>query len=192
MRKRIAFFDKETNSPGTLAAKLSTDSAQLQQLLGSEMGMALVAVLSIVGSVIIAFIFGWKLALVGVLAIMPVVLIAGYYRVHLEQAFESMNAEVFATSSQFGSEAISGFRTVTSMTMEDSIITRFDVLLKAHVKKAFKHARFSTVVFAFSDSADFLCQALCFWYFSRSLNKERPLILFLGMVVDFWSAESTR
>jgi ATP-binding cassette subfamily B (MDR/TAP) protein 1 len=163
MSKRISFFDKETNSPGTLTSRLSTDSAQLQQLLGTEMGMALVAIISIIGSIIIAFIFGWKLSLVGVLAVMPLVLVAGYYRVHLEQDFERLNALVFATSSQFGAEAISGFRTVTSLTMEETITDRFDILLRTHVKLAFSKAKFSTLVFAFSDSADFLCQALVFW-----------------------------
>jgi ATP-binding cassette subfamily B (MDR/TAP) protein 1 len=127
------------------------------------MGMAIIAILSIIGSVIISFIFGWKLSLVGVLAIMPIVLIAGYYRVHLEGSFEKMNSVVFASSSQFGAEAISGFRTVTSLTMEDTITNRFDNLLKFHVKKAIAHAKWSTIVFAFSDSADFLCQALVFW-----------------------------
>jgi ATP-binding cassette subfamily B (MDR/TAP) protein 1 len=164
MKKRVVFFDRESNSPGTLTSRLSTDSSQLMQLLGTEMGMAIVAVLSIVGSVIIAFIFGWKLSLVGVLAVMPLVLVAGYYRVHLEGDFERLNALVFATSSQFGAEAIGGFRTVTSLTMENSITDRFDVLLKTHVKLAYTKARFSTLVFAFSDSADFLCQALVFWY----------------------------
>ncbi|KAF2434890.1 leptomycin B resistance protein pmd1 [Tothia fuscella] len=179
LQKRIAYFDRETNSPGTITSRLSTDSAQLQQLLGTEMGMAIVAILSIIGSIIITFIFGWKLSLVGVLAIMPIVIIAGYYRVHLEQSFEKMNAVVFATSSQFGAEAISGFRTVTSLTMEDTITTRFDDLLTAHVKKAIAHAKYSTVVFAFSDSADFLCQALVFWYGSKlMLNGEYDLVHF--------------
>jgi ATP-binding cassette subfamily B (MDR/TAP) protein 1 len=182
--KRIPFFDKESNSPGTLTSRLSTDSTQLQQLLGTEMGMAIIAILSIVGSVIIAFVFGWKLSLVGVLAVMPVVLVAGYYRVHLEADFERLNSLVFATSSQFGSEAIGGFRTVTSLTMEDSITDRFDLLLKTHVKKAYSKAKLSTLVFAFSDSADFLCQALVFWYVLTSFIQTQKLTV-LGMVDDF-------
>ncbi|KAF2399304.1 leptomycin B resistance protein pmd1 [Trichodelitschia bisporula] len=179
LRKRISFFDREENSSGTLTARLSTDSTQLQQLLGAEMGMALVAVLSIVGSVIIAFVFGWKLSLVGVLAVMPVVLIAGYFRVSLEADFEKLNALVFAESSQFGAEAIGGFRTVKSLIMEDTIADRFADLLKTHVDKALKKARVSTLVFAFSDSADMLCQALCFWYGGQLLaSREYDIVSF--------------
>jgi ABC-type multidrug transport system fused ATPase/permease subunit len=100
LRKRIPFFDKEGNSPGTLTARLSTDSSQLQQLLGTEMGMSGVAIFAIIGSIIISFIFGWKLSLVGVLTVMPLLLIMGYFRVHLEADFERLNALVFAESSQ--------------------------------------------------------------------------------------------
>jgi ABC-type multidrug transport system fused ATPase/permease subunit len=126
--------------------------------------MAVISIFNLMGSILISFIYGWKLSLVGVLSIMPVVLTAGYLRVSLEMGFEKLNAAVFAESSQFGSEAISAFRTVTSLNMEDTITARFDTLLKQHVHKAFHRARFTTIVFAFSDSADMLCQALCFWY----------------------------
>jgi hypothetical protein len=48
--------------------------------------------------------------------------------------------------------------------MEDTICNRFDNLLKTHVANAIKKARFSTLVFAFSDSAEMFAQALVFWY----------------------------
>lgn len=163
VRKRIPYFDREENSPGALAARLSTDSAHLQQLLGTEMGMSLVGVLSIVGSIIISFLFGWKLSLVGIGIVMPIILTAGYFRVSLESSNEKLNAVVFAETSQFGAEAIAGFRTVTALTMEESIEQRFEDLLAQHAQKAMKKAKWSTIVFAFSDSADLLCQALVFW-----------------------------
>jgi ATP-binding cassette subfamily B (MDR/TAP) protein 1 len=37
-------------------------------------------------------------------------------------------------------------------------------LLRGHVKDAFKQARFSTLVFAASDSVEMACMALAFWY----------------------------
>lgn len=163
VRKRIPYFDLEENSPGALAARLSTDASHLQQLLGTEMGMSLVGVLSITGSVIISFVFGWKMSLVGIGVVMPVIFAVGYWRVELESANEKLNAVVFAETSQFGAEAIAGFRTVTALTMEEHIEDRFENLLSAHAQKALKKARWATLVFAFSDSADLLCQALVFW-----------------------------
>jgi len=127
------------------------------------MALQLVAIFGIIGSIIISFCFGWKLSLVGILTIMPISMLAGYYRVHLERYFEQLNAEIFAETAQFGSEAIGAFRTVTALTMEDTIISRFDGLLTSHIQKALKRARLSTVIFAFSESADMFCQPLFFW-----------------------------
>jgi ABC-type bacteriocin/lantibiotic exporter with double-glycine peptidase domain len=94
---------------------------------------------------------------------------------------------VFAESSQFGSEAVGAFRTVTALGMEDTITDRFEELLKTHVSKAFLKARFSTIVFAFSDSAEMLCQALCFWYggtllASREYNITKYFVIYMAVV----------
>ncbi|KAJ9636221.1 hypothetical protein H2199_007896 [Coniosporium tulheliwenetii] len=102
LRKRIAFFDTEGNSAGTLTSRLSTDSTQLQQLMGTEMSMALISAVNLLGSLAISFAFGWKLSLVGLFSILPIILSAGYFRVKLEMQFEAMNAAVFADSSQYG------------------------------------------------------------------------------------------
>jgi ATP-binding cassette, subfamily B (MDR/TAP), member 1 len=73
-------------------------------------------------------------------------------------------APVFAETAQFGTEVITAFRTVTSLSIEDTITNRFDVLLGEHFQKAMKKARLLTTIFAFSDSAEMLSQALIFWY----------------------------
>jgi len=77
---------------------------------------------------------------------------------------------VFAESSQFAAESIGAFRTVTSLTLEDMICHRYGVLLQDHVNKAFRKGRFSTLVFAASDSIPLLCMALAFWYGGRLLS----------------------
>jgi ATP-binding cassette subfamily B (MDR/TAP) protein 1 len=177
LRKRIHWFDNQGASPGTLTSLLSTDSQRLQELLGANMGIAVIAVFNLVGCMIISFYFGWKLALVGVFAIMPVILIAGYLRIRLELGFTKLNTAVFEESSQFGSEAVAAFRTVSSLLMEDRIVTRFDDLVKDHISKAFKKARWSTLIFAFSDSAEMFCQALVFWYGGTLLaNREYDIV----------------
>ena len=70
---------------------------------------------------------------------------------------------VFADSSQFAAEAFGAFRTVTALTLEDMICDRYAALLREQVNGARRKARFSTLVFAFSDSIVFPCMALTFW-----------------------------
>lgn len=94
----------------------------------------------------------------------PIIIGAGFMRIRYELQFERMNAKVFAESSQFASEAIGAFRTVTSLTLEETIIERYSDLLQGHVRGAFMKARLATLIFTLSDSVELLCMALCFWY----------------------------
>jgi ATP-binding cassette subfamily B (MDR/TAP) protein 1 len=162
--KRIPFFDAPGHSPGSLTSRLSSDCQQLQQLMSTEMSFALIAVVNLVGSIIIAFVYGWKLCLVGLFSALPIILAAGYMRTRIEMQFEADNAKVFENSSQFASEAVGAFRTVLSLIMEDMIAERYNTLLRGHVKDAFKQARFGTLIFAASDSVELACMALAFWY----------------------------
>ncbi|PSN71259.1 P-loop containing nucleoside triphosphate hydrolase protein [Corynespora cassiicola Philippines] len=187
LRKRIPFFDSEGHSPGSLSSKLSTDTIQCQQLASTEMSMALIAVVNLIGSTIISFVYGWKLTLVGLFAALPPILIAGYVRFSLELKFEEMNAAVFEYSSQFATEAVGAFRSVVSLLMEDTIGDRYQHLLQGHVTEAFQKARVGTLVFAASDSVEMACMALAFWYggtllASREYGIENFFVIYMAIV----------
>ncbi|KAF2623306.1 leptomycin B resistance protein pmd1 [Macroventuria anomochaeta] len=171
MQKRIVWFDDQGHSPGSLTSRLSSDVVQLRQLMTTEMSIALIAVVNLVGSLIISFVYGWKLTLVALFSIMPIILGAGYMRMRLEIQFEKKNAKVFEESSQFATEAVGAFRTVLSLIMEDMIGNRYQSLLVSHVKHAFGNAKYSTIVFAASDSLELGCMALAFWYGGTLLAK---------------------
>ncbi|KAI8941739.1 ABC-type transporter tr06 [Plenodomus lindquistii] len=179
IRKRIPFFDEQSRSPGSLVSQLSTDCTQLQQLMSLEMSMALIAAVNLLGSCIIAFVYGWKLSLVALFAAMPIILAAGYFRVRFEMQFEKTTASVFENSSQFATEAVGAFRTVLSLILEDTIGDRYDSLLKGHVAEAFGSAKYNTLVFAASDSIEMACMALTFWYGGTLLaSREYDLLMY--------------
>jgi ABC-type bacteriocin/lantibiotic exporter with double-glycine peptidase domain len=127
------------------------------------MALPLVAVFNVMGCIAISFYFGWKLTLVTMFSASPIIIVAGFVRVRYEVQFEKMNAAVFAESSKMAAEAISAFRTVASLTLEDMMIDRYSKMLGNHVRKAFLKARFATLILAGSDSLELLCMALCFW-----------------------------
>jgi ABC-type multidrug transport system fused ATPase/permease subunit len=132
---------------------------------------------TLIGALAIAFAFGWKLALVALTVTAPLGLLAGYYRFKYELEFEKMNSAVFAESSQFAAESIGAFRTVASLTLEDTITGRYADLLTGHVGKAFRKAIWRTLVFAFSDSIGLGVQALIFWYGGTLLASHEYSIL---------------
>ncbi|KAL9084011.1 MAG: hypothetical protein Q9165_008287 [Trypethelium subeluteriae] len=187
IRKPIPFFDKEGNSSGTLTGRISNDPTQIQEILGPNMALPLVGLCNMFACIIISFVFGWKLTLVSLGGALPVILAAAYMRMRYELQFESYNAKVFAESSEFAAEAIGAFRTVAALTMEHSISNRYEVLLKDHVDKAFRKARYAVLVFSLSDSIELLCMALCFWYggqllASREYDVKSFFIIYIAIV----------
>jgi ATP-binding cassette subfamily B (MDR/TAP) protein 1 len=168
--KPIPWFDGADHSSGTLTARLSNDPQQLQEILGPNMALPLIAIFNITACVIISFVFGWKLTLVTLFAALPVIFAAAFLRLRYEMQFEAFNAKVFAQSSQFAAESIGAFRTVTALTLEDAIAVRYQNLLTEHVDSAFKKGRLAVLVFALSDSLALCCMALSFWYGGQLLG----------------------
>ncbi|KAI1802800.1 P-loop containing nucleoside triphosphate hydrolase protein [Daldinia bambusicola] len=191
--QKTSFFDEEQNSTGSLTARVGSDPKQLEELLGLNMAMVYNSFFTVIGCLAISFAFGWKLAIVALCVTMPLGLAAGYLRLKYELGFERMYAEVFAESSTFAAEAISAFRTVSSLTLEDTIGDRYERLLNHHVVEAYKKARFATLVFAFSESIGLGCQALIFWYggtllASREYNTLDFLVCYMAVIQGAESA----
>lgn len=104
LAKPIQFFDAEDNSSGTLTGRVANDPTQLQQLLGVNMAMIFQSIFSLIGCIIIAFVFGWKLTLVAVFVALPIIMVGAFFRFRFEVEFEKMNQEVFAESSKVSSQ----------------------------------------------------------------------------------------
>jgi ATP-binding cassette subfamily B (MDR/TAP) protein 1 len=159
----VSFYDTEDHASGSLMGRLSTDPKQLQQAMGITGAMPLIAIFNMVGCIAISFSFGWKLSVVTVFAALPVLVTAAFIRLKHEISFEKMNAEVFARSSQFVTEAIGAFRTVSALTMEEYVLDRYSSLLEQQIRAAFRRASHATLVLAFSDSVELCAMALTLW-----------------------------
>lgn len=128
------------------------------------MAFVVISVLNVVGCVSIALYFGWKLTLVTLCSSLPLILAAGFYRIRYEMRFERANYAVFAESARFATESIGAIRTVSALTLEATIIQRYETLLRDHVRDAFRRARYSTIIFSAADSIALLCMAFVLWY----------------------------
>ncbi|KAL4892052.1 P-loop containing nucleoside triphosphate hydrolase protein [Aspergillus ambiguus] len=181
LTKPIAFYDRHENASGSLVSRLATDPKQVQELLGTNGIFPVISIFGIIGCIVIAFSFGWKLSLVAVFAALPCTFLAAFMRIRYELQFEAMNAEVYAGSSQFATEAIEAFRTVSALTMEDTILNRYSNLLRQQQKRAFWKAWYATLVYAFSDSVELCAMALTFWYGGQLLasREYEPTIFFV-------------
>ncbi|RSL47167.1 hypothetical protein CEP53_010032 [Fusarium sp. AF-6] len=169
--QRAAYFDEDGHSQGTLVSRVRDDPLKLEEMMGTNITQVCIAVFNVIGGLVMALVYSWKLGLVSMAAVVPVCVFSGYIQFRYELLFEKMNDEVFAESSQFASEAINAFRTVSSLTLEDSISARFEKLCHGHVSSAFKKARWVSIILGFSDSSTLGCQALIFYYGGRLLTQ---------------------
>jgi ATP-binding cassette subfamily B (MDR/TAP) protein 1 len=148
------------------------------------MAMVMISIFNVIGCITIAIIFHWRFGLVVIASSLPLILAGGWYRVRHEVRFESRNNQVFADSARFATEAIAAIRTVASLTLERTICSRYDAMLKSHVAKSWREARVSCAVFAMSDSLVLLCMAFALWYVSLLMHVD--VTDNSGMVVHFW------
>jgi ATP-binding cassette subfamily B (MDR/TAP) protein 1 len=169
--QKISFFDRDANSHGTLSSCIASDAKSLEEVSGLNLGLALSGMFNVVGCIIISLIFSWKLGLVALCVTMPIMLSSGFWKYRHEVQFDKMNSSVFAESSQFATEAIGAIRTVSALTMENTITERYSKLLAEHVQAAHVKALWTSGLYGFVDSAGLGCQALIFWYGGRLLAR---------------------
>lgn len=162
LNQGIPFFDKLENSAGSLTSLLSSEASQLTGLSGATIGAILVFVTTVFGSIGIALGFGWKLSLVG-MSVMAPMIACGFVRFWLLARIEEHTKQT-TQAGTFVSQATTSIRTVASLTMEADILQKYRQII---VTEALNRTWFivkSSSVYALSQSFMFLAAALGFWY----------------------------
>lgn len=111
------------------------------------MGSILTILTTLIGGIIVALVTGWKLALVAI-ACIPFLLINGYFRIKIITLFSLRAQEAYGIviyynkynlklpeivlekSSQKACEAVSGIKTIQSLTREDDVLYQYLTILR--------------------------------------------------------------
>ncbi|KAJ3269017.1 GTPase-activating protein [Terramyces sp. JEL0728] len=163
MRQEIAFFDEESHSTGALTSNLSTDAQKVQGASGSTLGMILQIIVNLVGSLIISFIFGWKLAAVAT-ACLPFLVLMSSIRMAIFTYFSNKSKVAYERSAQVACESVAAIKTVQSLTRERTVYNNYTDQLVQPLKDGLKNAIFNTPLYALAQSFNFVINALVFWY----------------------------
>lgn len=81
MRQDIAFYDDDRHGTGKLCTRFATD-APIVRYVFTRLPSVLSSVVTLVGAVVIGFIYGWQLALI-LMAIIPLIIASGYFEMQL-------------------------------------------------------------------------------------------------------------
>lgn len=161
LRQDIAYFDK--NLSGALTSFLSTETTHLAGLSGITLMTFLFLITTLVASSAIGLAVGWKLSLVCISTI-PLLLACGYFRLAMLVKFQKEKKKVHEESAGYACEATSAIRTVASLTREDDVWNHYHEQLLGQSRRLVISILKSSILYALSQSLQFLCMALGFWY----------------------------
>ena len=166
LRQDISFFDDEKNTTGALTSNLSSDAQYVQGLAGLTLGSILNILVTLVANIIVAFIYGWKLAAVAVCAV-PILIFVGIMRIRILTYFSDRAKASYEKSAQVACESVAAIRTVQGLSREKSVYQNYCRMLAGPEKDGLRNAFQNTSIYAFTQSVGFLVNALVFWYGGR-------------------------
>lgn len=164
LRQDVQFFDRAENTVGALTGRLDSYTQAILELMGFNISLVLITMISVTASSILAIVVSWNLGLVGVFAGIPPLLAAGYTRIRLETRMDDGNSKRFSHSAAVASEAVTAIRTVSSLAIEHSVLKRYTDELDHAIHQSMLPLFHMMFWFSFTQSIEYFILALGFWY----------------------------
>ncbi|KAH8552424.1 P-loop containing nucleoside triphosphate hydrolase protein [Umbelopsis sp. PMI_123] len=161
LRQEMSWFDKADE--GSLTTRLAADTNLIQDGISEKFGQLVQSVSQFVCGFIIAFVKGWRLALV-LLAALPLMAVVGMLVTSGMRKFTGKIQDSYADGGAIVEQAIAGIRTVYTFSLQN----RFSVLYKEQVHKAYLVGRRRAVTLGLGFGVFmfllFSSYGLAFWY----------------------------
>uniref|UniRef100_A0A914WE06 ABC-type xenobiotic transporter n=1 Tax=Plectus sambesii TaxID=2011161 RepID=A0A914WE06_9BILA len=129
LRQDVAYFDNPTHASGKICTRLASDAPNIKAAMDYRLGSLLQAVSGLIVSLIIAFIFSWKMALLAI-GIFPFGLIGEVFRGRFENSAHRDSTKLLEEAGKVAMEAIENVRTVQALTLEFKFLEKFDNFLE--------------------------------------------------------------
>ncbi|VUC31530.1 unnamed protein product [Clonostachys rosea] len=186
LRQDLQFFDRDENNTGALVSRIDSNPQSILELMGYNISLVLVAILNITTCSILAIAYSWKLGLVVVCSGLPPLVAAGYMKIRFDAKIDRETSKLLSSSASIASEAITSIRTVSSLAIETSILSRYTDELDSASAGSKRPVFTMMICFAFTQSIEYWFMALGFWYGCRLLSYDEIsmyafFVAFLGV-----------
>jgi ABC-type multidrug transport system fused ATPase/permease subunit len=128
LRQEMGWYDEQET--GALTARIGDDVAKIQEAIGDKVGNYLQFMSMFVAGMIVAFVYGWRLALV-ILSVLPLLAAVGYVFSKFFAASASAGQAHYAGAGGVAYEVISLIRTIVAFGTQDREIARCGPLARA-------------------------------------------------------------
>lgn len=159
----VAWFSQPNRSPSMLTSKMNTDAGHLSSLSGVILGTLFSVTTSVFGGIILAHIVAWKIAVV-LLSAVPVMLVAGFFRLHVLSKAEQRHQTAYNEAAALASEACRAIRTVAALGRERDVLRLYKEAIRGPYKQGLKFTISGNILLAFSLSITYFVYALAYWW----------------------------
>jgi len=183
-RMPMRFYDRPENTTGGLSAVLERDCGQMSGLMGSTLNFTIQAVFAILGGVILAAFWSWRMAIV-ILVLSPMFVSNGLINSGADKLFLLGKGEEDNTKELGGivSESVTNIRVVRSFNAEDRVIGLYNEKLESGGQK---NVHIIALIFGFAVCCPPLVHCICF--FIGAKLAEEDIDDFTDILTAFFAA----
>ncbi|KAL8130445.1 hypothetical protein V2J09_019600 [Rumex salicifolius] len=167
LRQDIAFFDTES-STGEVIGRMSGDTVLIQDAMGEKVAKFIQLMTTFLGGFTIAFVRGWKLALI-LLPFLPAIVLAGAIMALILAKMSSRAQLAYAEAGNVVEETIGAIRTVASFTGEKDAIRKYKIELQVAYRSTVYQGLVTGVGRGTITFLIFGTYAVCVWYGSKMI-----------------------
>ncbi|KAI0455557.1 P-loop containing nucleoside triphosphate hydrolase protein [Xylaria acuta] len=164
----LQWHQSESRTPSSLLSFITSDTAAIGSLTGSIIGTMFSISVNFIGAIILSHIVAWKIAVVG-LAIVPLMLGAGFMKLWIVARFDEKHGKAFEKSVGISVEAVNSIKTVAALSLEQEILGTYQRSLEAPRKEVTRSIVWSNCFLALSMSISNLLYALIYWWGSKQI-----------------------
>lgn len=174
-----SFFER--NPVGRLVTRLTTDVDAINEAFTAGTLTIFMDVLTLLGIVVIMLSLNFRLAIVTLALLPPLLVVLNFFRVRSRETYRAIRERI-ARINAFLQETLSGIVVVQLFAQEKKMFAEFDRRNRDHRDANHLSNIYEATVFSVVESASSICIALMLWYGAGQIGKG---VVALGTLVAF-------
>ncbi|SPO26168.1 related to multidrug resistance protein 4 [Ustilago trichophora] len=121
MDQRLTWYEAQGQNPASMIASLSNDANNLGGVTGTVIGTIFCILINLIAGISVSLAIAWRIAIV-ILALVPIILAAGYLRLKVLADFQKRHETAYIKSNSLAIEAVQCIKTVISLGREEDVM----------------------------------------------------------------------
>lgn len=172
LQQPLQWHESSNRSPTKLLGYITNDGNSLAGLSGSIIGTLFSVCVNFAAAIIASHIVAWRIAIV-CLAIVPILLGAGFMQLRALTRYAEKHAGAFSDSVSVTVEAVTNIRTIAALSLEDEILNTYRRSLQGPRKEMVVQCFKTNFWLAIANSIGSSLYAFAYWWGSKNILEGR-------------------